>query len=480
MCLYSNTMEIGQRITFTIDPETARDLDDAISVTNENDDHWIVGVHIADVSRHVTPGSDLDKHAQLNMTSTYLPRKVLPMLPEILSNGECSLTPGSEKNVLSVFWRINKKTWKRGKPFFKRDTMLSDRRFSYDECQSALEGSCGDPVLDEALSVVFEMHQRIRQKFGARWLSVGRQSEIDFVFEGEKIVGVKPHPVLDSMKLVETWMVEANCAAARFIAEHCPASNVVVRQHECFRQDKSKVIAKQLAIGGCPGISLTSKDAFIDTLKKFPDPITKQRIGCCASFALSKANYFTVQDCKDQEISHSHWSLDREIYTHFTSPIRRFPDILVHRAIINVLEGNPEAPICDEGQNVSLILELANAKMKEASKKEREHVSKELIALINRGVIPKKQRVFVSSIESSGDKTQHFLNVHVVGEIQFGIRPMRFLTRDGHRLRDDGALLVSRPDKRSQMVVKPMCEFDVVLRTGSDVIFANIPFYKKK
>lgn len=480
-----------QRIVFTVDPSSARDLDDAISVANESETQWIIGVHIADVSKYVTPGSELDVHAQLNMTSTYLPRAVHPMLPEHLSNGLCSLTPGEEKDVLSVYWRVNKETDKRGEPWFSRDKIIVDKRFSYEECEAEIDSfddgqKCPIDSFDikqaemdtfdvkQALWVVFNHHMLIRRKFGPKWLSMERQQAIDFVFDRDEIIGVVPHHQLQSMRMIETWMVEANCAAANFIKNNCPADQVVVRQHENFRQDKAKLITVHLRNSGHCGLSMTSKESFLDTMKKFTcDDETKRRIKSCACMALSKAHYFTLQDCSDREIEHSHWSLHREIYTHFTSPIRRYPDILVHRAIINILEGQPNKSVVSDGDCVSQLCELANAKMTEATKKERAAVTNELIGLLRKRIIPSKVRVFVTSITKTTDGKKAFIGIQTVGDIGIDIRPLMVSLEFGSTVRPDGNIQMVHFGKR--FLVKLLTELEVELQPGRDVIFARIP-----
>ncbi len=320
--------------TFTIDPVDAKDFDDALSFRQLKNGNYEIGVHIADVSHYVKENSILDKEAYERATSVYLVDRVVPMLPEVLSNGLCSLRPNEDKLTFSVVFEMDE-TGKIHKEWFGRTVTHSDRRFTYEEAQEIIEGKKGD--FKEEILVLDNLAKKLRkERFKKGALSFDR-SEVKFKIDEEG----NPLEVFfkvskDANKLIEEFMLLANRKVAEFVTNKLSPKKktFVYRIHD--DPDPEKLINLQNIIQKFGyKIELKNRKAIIRSinvlLEDVKDKPEENMIETLTIRSMSKAAYTTQ--------NRGHYGLAFQYYTHFTSPIRRYPDVMVHRLLQNYLDG---------------------------------------------------------------------------------------------------------------------------------------------
>ncbi len=324
--------------TFTIDPADAKDFDDAISVrTLENGDIEL-GVHIADVTAYLKPESAMDKEAQKRGTSIYLVDRTIPMLPEVLSNNLCSLVPNEDRLAFSAVFEVTREGIVH-KRWFGETVIHSDKRFSYAMAQDVLTKKSGE--LFHELSIADEVSRALREKRFAEG-SIGFETdEIKFELD-EKGVPVRAYRKerLDTMKMIEDLMLLANKEVATWAdsQEHKKESVFVWRIHDSPKPEKIEALALFLKALGYSlphhnGI-VTTKDiqGMFNEIEGAPE---QEMIETATIRSMAKAIYSTKNI--------GHFGLAFSHYTHFTSPIRRYPDVLVHRIVKQLLSGKPVA-----------------------------------------------------------------------------------------------------------------------------------------
>lgn len=327
--------------TFTIDPADAKDFDDALSIKPLQNGLWEVGVHIADVSYYVQPESILDDEAVERATSVYLVDRVVPMLPEVLSNGVCSLRPNEDKYTFSAVFDIDEQG-KIHKQWFGRTAIHSDRRFAYEEAQQIIEDA--HPEDDQAdFYKEIRLLDSIAKKLRAKRMQAGALSfdkkEVKFhLGEDNQPTGVYFKVSKDANHLIEEFMLLANKAVATFIGRakngEPSGQTFVYRIHDdpdpAKLQDLS-VFVRQFG----HEVRLSSKNAITTSLNKMLSEVRNtpeaNMIETLTIRTMSKAKYTT------QNIGH--YGLAFDYYTHFTSPIRRYPDVMVHRLLQHYLIG---------------------------------------------------------------------------------------------------------------------------------------------
>ncbi len=338
-------------LTFTIDPKDAKDFDDALSFQKLENGNVEIGIHIADVSHYVTPGNELDDEAYERATSVYLVDRVVPMLPEILSNNACSLRPHEEKYTFSAVFEMNQKA-EIVKQWFGKTVTLSDARFAYEEAQHIIENptvkthiipadiSITDTeytVQPEIADAVLEMDM-LAKKLRSRRMRAGAISfdkvEVKFILDETKNpVGVYFKESKDANKLIEEFMLLANRSVAEFIGKQNPKKTFVYRVHD--EPDDEKIAALENIIRRF-GYKLDTKDrhstatSMNKLLKDVHGKKEQNLIDTLAIRSMSKALYTTNNI--------GHYGLAFDYYTHFTSPIRRYPDIMVHRLLQHYLD----------------------------------------------------------------------------------------------------------------------------------------------
>ncbi|MGE4317717.1 MAG: ribonuclease R [Deferribacterales bacterium] len=317
--------------TVTIDGETARDFDDAISV-EETSNEYILYVHIADVSHYVRPDTILDREAYRRGTSFYFPEFAVPMLPEMLSNNLCSLRPDEEKLTLSAKIYYTK-TGSRKKAELFRSRIMSDKRLTYTYVQAFLDGKEKEdnPKVAELLINSRELAQKImkrRKKDGMLDFDFP-EAEFDLDENGE-IIAIRESERHLSHRIIEHFMIEANEVVSEFLEKSVPKS--VYRIHD--KPDPQK-LGDFVSLAETFGVIATIKDITPKEVAKVSETVSASDYGDILGPALVR----TMAKAEYNTNNIGHFGLASTSYTHFTSPIRRYPDLMVHRLICNKLFG---------------------------------------------------------------------------------------------------------------------------------------------
>ncbi len=321
--------------TFTIDPADAKDFDDALSLQKLKNGNWEVGVHIADVTYYVTPNTIIETEAQNRATSVYLVDRVVPMLPERLSNGVCSLRPNEDKLCFSAIFELNEQA-KVIKQWFGKTVIHSNRRFAYEEAQQIIE--TGEGELSDEMLTLNKLAVKLReQRFSEGSIAFDR-IEIKFeIDEKGKPLSVFFKEAKESNKLIEEFMLLANKKVAEFIGkkvQNKTPKTFVYRIHD--KPDTDKLVNFNSFIHRFGyGIQLNTPRAISKSLNNLLSNVQGKKeqnlIETLAIRAMAKAAYSTRNI--------GHYGLAFDYYTHFTSPIRRYPDMMVHRLLEKYLEG---------------------------------------------------------------------------------------------------------------------------------------------
>lgn len=322
--------------TFTIDPRDAKDFDDALSIRRLGNGNWEVGVHIADVTHYVHPNTIIDKEAQKRATSVYLVDRTIPMLPERLSNGLCSLRPNEEKLTFSAIFEMDHKA-NVVNSRIGRTVIKSDRRFTYEEAQTIIE--TGEGEYAEELAVLNTLaKERRRRRYQEGALEFDR-AEVRFeIDETGKPISVYFKESKDANKLIEEFMLLANLTVAESIGKvpkGKKAKTFVYRVHDNPDPDKLSNLALIATRFGyklnTDGSSRQVNQSVNRLLRDVKGKGEENMLSILAIRSMAKANYSTDNV--------GHYGLNMPYYTHFTSPIRRYPDMMVHRLLARYAEG---------------------------------------------------------------------------------------------------------------------------------------------
>ncbi|WP_418446896.1 ribonuclease R [Barnesiella intestinihominis] len=328
--------DFRQVTTFTIDPKDAKDFDDALSIRRLSNGNWEVGVHIADVSYYVKPGSIIDKEAESRGTSVYLVDRVVPMLPERLCNEICSLRPDEDKLTFSCVFELNGNAEVQ-KSHIARTVIRSNRRFAYEEAQEVIETGEGD--YKEEILALNDLAQKLRKRrFDNGSINFDRH-EVKFdIDESGKPIGVYFKVSKEANKLIEEFMLLANRTVAEFIGKPRDGKKpkaFVYRVHDLPDPDKMASFAAFITRFGykikTEGSKADLSKGINSLLANVQGKPEENLVETIAIRAMAKAVYTTVNI--------GHYGLSFDYYTHFTSPIRRYPDLMVHRLLERYMAG---------------------------------------------------------------------------------------------------------------------------------------------
>jgi len=331
-------------VTITIDPEDAKDFDDALSISWLPNGNYEVGVHIADVSHYVKPNGLVDEEAFERGTSVYLVDRVIPMLPENLSNEICSLSPHTDKLCFSAVFELNEKAEILNQ-WFGKTIINSSRRFNYEEAQLVIETGKGD-YAKEVLKLN-QLSALLREERFKNGSIAFETTEVKFKLDEKgKPISVYVREYKDSNKLIEDFMLLANRKVAEFIGankkEAClparQAKTFVYRVHDEPNPEKLGTFTEFVSKLGYR-MKTSSRKSTIDSFNKLLSDVTgkgeQNMIENLAIRTMAKA-YYTTNNI-------GHYGLTFDFYTHFTSPIRRYPDLMVHRLLFDYLNKQPSA-----------------------------------------------------------------------------------------------------------------------------------------
>jgi ribonuclease R len=450
---------------FTIDPDDAKDFDDALSLEPIAGGGYKVGIHIADVSTYVRTGTALDREAQKRGNSTYLVGTVIPMLPEKLSNGLCSLVEGKDRLCKAVFLSFNSA----GKPVatdYANTVIRSRKRLTYKQAYALLfendldavralpvppkhqTGSTGRALRDLSDGELIDLQSWIR----LLWRLASRmrrermaRGSLDLDMPETKIF-VDQHGYADrlerieqdeSHQLIEEFMLAANEAVARLTRSHKLPS--LYRGHDDPDPEKLAEYQAVLATYGVDSGDLTRREnvvRLLETLQSHPQGYTL-RTGFLRS--MRKANYRPTSD--------GHYGLSKKDYTHFTSPIRRYSDLVVHRVLESYLS-RPKSGPRKGGYDLTGIQSLAeHLSLTEinSAEAERESVKIKLLEFFEREMEKKKKTVFEAVIT---DVRRHGFFIELVESMTFGFIATEALGADSYQLNSDQTALVGRKSRR--------------------------------
>ena len=354
--------DLREIFCITIDPVDAKDFDDAISLETDDQGNYLLGVHIADVSHFVTPGSAIDREALQRGTSVYLVDRTIPMLPEKLSNDLCSLKPHVDRLAFSVVFTINKEL-KVLNEWFGKTVINSKRRFAYEEAQDVIVHQKGDFVAElSTLNRIAKHFEAIRFEQGALKFE---SKEIRFRFdENQKPIEAYVKSRFDAHLLIETFMLMANQAVAKWVkTRKKPELPFIYRSHDLPPQDKLLEFARFCKLMGYPiqiDNEVQMRKSFNDLMVRTEGDPNGEILQQMAIRTMSKAVYTAYRS--------DHFGLAFDYYTHFTSPIRRYPDLLVHRLLQQYLM-DPK-PVMSESQ-IELIAKHSSNMEQKAAEAER-------------------------------------------------------------------------------------------------------------
>ncbi len=316
--------------TFTIDPADARDFDDALSLRTLKNGNYEIGVHIADVTHYVKPGSLTEEEARQRATSVYLVDRVVPMLPERLSNHICSLSPSEDKLTYSAVFEMNSKAEVINE-WFGRTIINSDKRFSYEEAQYVIDTGEGD--MKEQILLLHDLAQQLRKRRFSAGAFLFEKVEVQFDLDEEgKPLGIRFRDMGTSNQLIEEFMLLANRHVAELVGKKLRGRTFVYRIHDKPDPEKIESFSHFITRFGYKLVE-DEKTSLPRAMNRLLNSVAGKKeqniIETLALRAMAKAVYSTDNI--------GHYGLSFKHYTHFTSPIRRYPDMMVHRLLTDYL-----------------------------------------------------------------------------------------------------------------------------------------------
>jgi ribonuclease R len=453
--------DLREKLVFTIDPETAKDFDDAISLEYDEDGHWILGVHIADVSHYVVEGTPLDEEAVARGTSCYLVNRVIPMLPEVLSNGLCSLVPHEPRYCLSAFLTLDRQ----GKLLNTRlsETLIKSRhRFTYEEAMDVLvdrdvKGKWPTDVrtVVKETGVIAQILRRNRERAGALNLfSVEHRFKLDVNGVPIEIMAEASDA---SHQLIEECMLLANKAVAEWLEQQ--GLPCVYRLHQEPDAEKMAQFASVLEVYGKDSSRIQNRfglQKMLADLAKEP-PAARKVLNYLCLRAFKKAVYGTEKL--------GHYALAFASYAHFTSPIRRYPDLLVHRLVKRGLGLARYKKVEIRGGYLDALAKQASFLEQRAEQAERDLDARKTARYLAARIGESFPAVVVSAFPGG-------LSIQLLETGMDGMLPMRELRDDYYSFDPKRLCLVGR---RSARAIGCGSELDVVVNSvdieRADVVF---------
>ncbi|KAI9001028.1 hypothetical protein BD414DRAFT_511631 [Trametes punicea] len=357
----------GERV-FTIDPEDAKDLDDAVSVKANDDGTYDIGVHIADVSYFVKPNTALDRDARKRATSVYLVQRSVPMLPPTLSEQVCSLLPGQERLAFSVIFTMTKDA-KVVKKWFGKTIIKSAAKLSYDDAQGVIEGkSLGDvPVIPEHdaagvahdIKVLDDIAKQLRARRHQNGCVKTHSLRLKFKLDENGMpVDCGPYERTEAHNLIEEFMLLTNIAVAQQVAVHFSEQAMLRRHDSPIERRLNAFVERAKRLGYA--MDTSSVAALMRSLEAVQDPTARNILELLLQKASPRAKYFCAGMLDIAK--YGHYALNIPLYSHFTSPIRRYADIIVHRQLDAILQGGSEPKFNMDRDAVAKIAQQCNIK----------------------------------------------------------------------------------------------------------------------
>jgi ribonuclease R len=386
-------LDLRKVLTVTIDPATARDFDDAISLSRDKEGYWSLGVHIADVSHFVRPASELDRTARQRGTSVYLPDRVIPMLPEILSNSLASLQAQRLRFAMSALLEFNSEgvlTSRR----FARSAIQVDHRFTYEEAMEVMSAPGRDhpgvaPPVARMLSEMLELAMILRRRRFARGALELSLPEVQIELgPGGGVAGAHLATHDQSHQVIEEFMLAANEAVASYLTEHhAPFLRRVHPDPEPHKLDQFAEFARSL------GLSLDLPQSRFELQR-----ILKETAGTAEEYAVHYGLLRSLKQAVYTPEHEGHYALASDDYCHFTSPIRRYPDLVAHRQLAALLDGKKPRGNIDE---LFVLGEHCTRTERRAESAERELIKVKLLTYLE-GHIGKEYHAIIVGVEEFG------------------------------------------------------------------------------
>lgn len=376
---YAERRDCREVTTFTIDPADAKDFDDAVSLRQKENGNWEVGVHIADVTHYVREGSIVEQEARERATSIYLVDRTIPMLPERLSNELCSLRPHEEKLCFSAIFEMDSEANIVGE-WFGRTVILSDRRFTYEEAQAIIEGGEGD--FRQEILTLNGLAQKLRARRFAEGSIAFEREEAKFKLdESGKPLGVYFKVQKEANQLIEEFMLLANRSVSSFIGtkknKQGKSKTFVYRVHDKPDADKLARFANFILKFGYYFDARKGREVarqMNSLMGQIKGKSEENVVSILAVRTMQKAYYSTENI--------GHYGLAFPYYSHFTSPIRRYPDMMLHRLLAHYLEGGNSV----DSQTIEELCEHSSDMEARAAEAERASIKYKMVEFMKERV----------------------------------------------------------------------------------------------
>ncbi|EGO27535.1 hypothetical protein SERLADRAFT_346957, partial [Serpula lacrymans var. lacrymans S7.9] len=370
---YEVRKDMRQDLVFTVDPGSAKDLDDAMSVKANDDGTYDIGIHIADVSYFVKPNTALDRDARKRATSVYLVQRAVPMLPPTLSEEACSLNPGQERLAFSAIFTMTKDA-KVVNKWFGKTVIKSAAKISYEKAQKVIDGHVlGDvPVtpdhdaaaIEHDIKVLNSLAKQLRaRRFQDGALSLSTM-QLQFKLDESGLpIDCWQHESSDANELVEEFMLMTNVSVAQRVAVHLP-EQALLRRHDNPIDRRLAAFSERAKRLGYE-IDTSSPGAIMRSFQSVTNPTARRLLELLSHKATHRAKYFCAGMLDIAK--YNHYALNVPLYTHFTSPIRRYADVLVHRQLESVLQSGAEPKFTMDRDAVAKVAQQCNIKRDSAT-----------------------------------------------------------------------------------------------------------------